>query len=81
VFGTITDANIKAFQETHRADILDPWVELGLMRESRPTGFVYKTTLWKINSLVCDGYNEEPNFEGESLDENVDLNLDESREG
>ncbi|MCA9359573.1 hypothetical protein KC850_00870 [Candidatus Kaiserbacteria bacterium] len=73
VFGQTTDANVKAFQEHFRAEILDPWFERGIVPHNRPTGFVYKTTLWKINSIVCPDYAVLPNFEGEDLSTNVDI--------
>jgi hypothetical protein len=72
-FGAITDANVKAFQETFRDEILDPWFEQGIVPHNRPTGFVYKTTLWKINDIVCGA--EFPSLEGETLEENVDLDV------
>ncbi len=77
-FGATTDSNVKAFQEHFRTEILDPWYNLGIVPHNRPTGFVYKTTLWKINSIVCPEYAVLPEFEGEDLGSNVDLNLNES---
>jgi peptidoglycan hydrolase-like protein with peptidoglycan-binding domain len=73
-FGSITDANVKAFQETYRSEVLDPWFDRGIVPHDRPTGFVYKTTLWKINSIICPDYVNELDFTGESLDSNVDNN-------
>ena len=75
VFGEITSTNVKTFQEKYRTEILDPWFNLGIVPHNRPTGFVYKTTLWKINSIVCPDYATLPQFEGESLSSNVALNL------
>lgn len=46
-FGTLTCAAVSAFQLKYAADILAPW------GETEPTGNVYKTTQWKINSLWC----------------------------
>ena len=46
-FGTATENAVKAFQLTYASDILTPW---GI---TEPTGFVYLTTLNKINSLLC----------------------------
>lgn len=74
-FGAITDANVKAFQEQYRSEILDPWFDRGIVPHNRPTGFVYKTTLWKINSIVCPDVTNLPNLEGEDLTKNTDLNL------
>lgn len=70
-FGAVTDANVKTFQEYYRTEVLDPWFEKGIVPHDRPTGFVYKTTLWKINSLVCPEA-VYPSFEGEDLTNNVD---------
>ncbi len=75
VFGEITDANVKLFQERYRSEILNPWFEEGIVPHNRPTGFVYKTTLWKINSIVCPDYAEVPVLDGEDLTTNVDLDL------
>lgn len=38
---------VKRFQLEHRADILDPW------DITEPTGYVYKTTVKKINEIAC----------------------------
>jgi len=73
-FGIITDANVKKFQETYKADILEPWFNQGIVSHTKPTGFVYKTTLWKINSLVCSGSAALPDLSDETLDANVDKN-------
>ena len=73
-FGEITDANVKRFQAHYSDEILTPWYERGIVPHDRPTGFVYKTTKWKINSMVCPDYAETPNYDGESLDENTALN-------
>jgi len=59
-FGTITDANVRAFQETYRSQVLDPWAEGGI--DLQPTGFVYLTTQWKINDIVCPGDVPFPNI-------------------
>jgi hypothetical protein len=77
VFGSITDANVKAFQEHYRSEVLDPWYERGIVPHNRPTGFVYKTTLWKINDIVCPGAVPYPSFDGESLSSNVDNDINE----
>jgi len=72
-FGVTTDANVKAFQEHYRSEILDPWYDQGIVPHNRPTGFVYKTTLWKINDIVCEAVF--PSLEGENLNENVDIDV------
>ncbi|MDP3645807.1 MAG: peptidoglycan-binding protein [bacterium] len=46
-FGVLTENAVNAFQQKYASDILAPW---GL---TEPTGYVYKLTLWKINSLMC----------------------------
>jgi peptidoglycan hydrolase-like protein with peptidoglycan-binding domain len=74
-FGSITDANVKAFQETYRTEVLDPWFEQGIVPHDRPTGYVYKTTLWKINSMVCPDGATYPDFSGENLLSNVDNDI------
>lgn len=48
VFDGATEAAVHAFQTKYAHDILKPWGE-----NERSTGFVYITTLQKINSLVC----------------------------
>ena len=77
-FGSITDANVKAFQETYRTEVLDPWFEQGIVPHDRPTGYVYKTTLWKINSMVCPDGAAYPDFSGENLLSNVDNDINDT---
>jgi hypothetical protein len=73
VFDATTDANVKAFQAYFRSEVLDPWFEQGIVPHNRPTGFVYKTTIWKINDIVCPGAVPEPDLSGEDLSTNVDI--------
>lgn len=73
VFGVETDANVKTFQQHFKSEILDPWYNLGIVPHNRPTGFVYKTTLWKINSIVCPETTNLPSLEGEDLSSNIDI--------
>jgi hypothetical protein len=47
VFGPITLAAVKQFQEKYRDEVLAPW---GV---STPTGYVFKMTKHKINTLMC----------------------------
>lgn len=54
-FGTATDAAVRVFQSKYTNDVLQPWVDAGLMDAATPTGYVYKTTRWKINNIVCPG--------------------------
>ncbi|MFT5849794.1 MAG: hypothetical protein ACI9H6_000613 [Patiriisocius sp.] len=55
VFDAATDAAVRQFQATHQGDVLLPWFEAGLATDANPTGYVYKTTRWKINNIVCPG--------------------------
>ena len=54
-FDSATDASVRAYQERHRAEILTPWFEAGLMSHENPTGYVYKLTRHKINDSICPG--------------------------
>lgn len=49
IFDTVTDTNVRLFQAKYSTDILAPW---GI---TEATGYVYKTTLWKLNNMVCPG--------------------------
>jgi hypothetical protein len=71
-FDRATDLNVKAFQEAYRSEILTPWFEAGIVPHDRPTGFVYKTTKWKINDIVCPG-DPFPSLEGEDLSRDIDI--------
>lgn len=44
---------VKSFQVKYSSDVLVPWVAFGLQNPTAATGYVYKTTFWKINSLHC----------------------------
>ncbi len=46
-FGKLTRAAVKSFQLKYASEILAPW---GI---TEPSGNVYKTTRWKVNSLMC----------------------------
>jgi hypothetical protein len=50
-FGTMTDSVVRAFQTKYASDVLTPW---GI---TSPTGYVYKTTEWKINEINCSNLN------------------------
>lgn len=54
IYGISTKNAVIKFQEKYKADILDPWIPFGLTN-GKGTGAVYKTTLWKINALKCEG--------------------------
>jgi peptidoglycan hydrolase-like protein with peptidoglycan-binding domain len=56
-FGPLTEAAVKAFQIKYYDEILKPWVDLGLLPANTATGLVYKTTLWKIQTIGCPGSN------------------------
>jgi len=49
IFDVETDQAVREFQMTYFDDVLTPWE----LEDS--TGYVYKTTKWKINNLVCPG--------------------------
>lgn len=57
VFDTDTDAAVKTFQLKYWDEVLKPWVPTGLKNDHTPTGYVYKTTLRKINNLACPALN------------------------
>ena len=72
IFDRATDLNVKRFQNTFHAEVLTPWFDAQIVPHREPTGFVYKTTKWKINDIVCPG-DPFPSFEGEDLTRNVDI--------
>lgn len=53
-FDSATKEAVKMFQLKYIADILAPWVPFGHDGKT-PTGFVYKTTQYKMNVLSCPG--------------------------
>lgn len=53
-FGPLTEQAVKNFQLKYKTEILKPWVDLGLMTsQDIATGYVYKTTLFVINKMLC----------------------------
>ncbi len=55
-FGAMTDAAVHAFQKKHWEDVLKPWFPYpaeGIHDADDSTGYVYKTTQWKINDIYC----------------------------
>lgn len=52
-FGLLTTAAVNSFQLRYWEEVLKPWADIGMGQEHTPTGFVYKTTLWKINDIKC----------------------------
>jgi hypothetical protein len=55
-FGPVTESAVNTFQLKYKADVLDPWKPFGLA-DNTPTGYVYKTTRHKINSIFCPTLN------------------------
>jgi hypothetical protein len=53
IFDVVTDLSVKSFQDFHKADVLQPWFDLDPIYGLEPTGWVYKTTKWKINDIKC----------------------------
>ena len=51
-FGPLTEAAVNKFQVKYAEDVLEPWNRFGLLNHT-PTGYVYKTTLHKINLVYC----------------------------
>ncbi len=62
VFDSATDRAVRAFQEKYRSDVLMPWYADGITSTITPTGYVYKTTKWKINDIMCPGIAPFPNL-------------------
>ena len=52
-FDQLTTLSVDVFQLKHWQDVLLPWVPFGLPSATTPTGYVYKTTGWKINQIHC----------------------------
>lgn len=71
IFDATTEANVKLFQTKYADTVIKPWFEKGIVPHNRPTGFVYKTTRWQINDIMCPGIEAYPSFDGENLSTNV----------
>ncbi len=57
-FSVATEAAVHAFQVMYWQDVLQPWFaypEYGIQDADDSTGYVFKTTKWKINNIVCPG--------------------------
>lgn len=55
-FNAETEAAVKEFQQDFNNMSLEPWYERGFLpTPMTPTGYVYKTTKWTINNLLCPG--------------------------
>lgn len=53
-FGPITENAVKQFQIKYKDQILAPWVAIGgLPNDTAATGYVFKTTLFVINKIIC----------------------------
>ncbi len=55
VFGSQTDQAVRDFQSKLNEQILVPWSLYNLSDGVTPTGYVYKTTKYTINNIVCPG--------------------------
>ncbi len=53
-YGALTLQAVNEFQLKYSDDVLKPWVDLGLhSSEEIATGYVYKTTQFTINTMLC----------------------------
>ena len=48
------------FQSMFHDDVLKTWVDQFSFLDDRATGYIYQTTKWKINSILCPGYEAFP---------------------
>jgi len=55
LFDLETFSAVEEFQAKYRTEVLLPWVPFG--HNDKPSGWVYKTTQWKINSIFCPTLN------------------------
>ncbi len=63
IFSVATEAAVHAFQKLYWQDVLAPWFaypDSGIADADDSTGYVYKTTKWKINNIVCPGSEATP---------------------
>ena len=60
VFASGTELAVRDFQLDYSSEVLQPWVDLGLLSSGQTTGVVGKTTKWKINNLHCLGSESYP---------------------
>ncbi len=54
VYDQATFDAVEKFQSAESLYVLKPWIDAGFP-DTVATGYVYKTTLWRINSLNCAG--------------------------
>jgi len=59
-FGPITDNAVRIFQKNHKTEVLFPWKAFGLSDGETPTGYVFKTTKFTINNMICPDAEEAP---------------------
>jgi hypothetical protein len=57
VFGLQTFNAVVKFQEKENGLVLNPWVGLTLKDAKKGTGWVYKTTVTRINNIMCPELN------------------------
>lgn len=54
-YGPMSFEAVKKFQVAEKEFVYTPWVEAGYKFEAPfPTGYVFKTTQWRINNLKCE---------------------------
>lgn len=63
VFDEKTRDAVMDFQLLHREEILAPWVSIGINNGRQVSGFVFKTTRYLINNMVCQGSESYPNID------------------
>ncbi len=56
-YGSLTYNAVIQFQLKYNIKVLEPWVPHGLKSNTIATGYVYKTTRWWINMLMCPSLN------------------------
>ena len=60
IFDDSTINAVKKIQLKYANEVLQPWVDLGVLDTLTPSGIVGKTTKWKINNLHCSGSESYP---------------------
>lgn len=56
-FGELTYWAVRRLQAKYTNEILQPWVDAGLVEQLNPTGYAYKMTQWFINTHKCPDAN------------------------
>lgn len=54
-YGPLTTEAVKKLQQAHSNEILQPWIDAGIVADLTPTGNVYKLTRYFINKTNCEG--------------------------